>query len=257
MNKLVRLELKKAIVRKGVLITWGVVLFLVCMIAGGTTVSDSYSSVFQKIYLVSPLMGILMFMIFSEAYIMEYKYRTDDSIKTTKKQKEVVIAKSIANTIAASLICISILAAMMIRAASAVDFQGLDTPIKEIWFLENSGSNITVLEMAGIQSLTFIIGSFLFAQIGLFLSSTSKSAVKPFLLGGIVMGIPFLGNIYGVSQVFPLKFLLYTPLYGMFSSQLIRYGAPTSAYVFDGIFSITIGYLFYRFTIRSFTRRRG
>ena len=97
------------------------------------------------------------------------------------------------------------------------------------------------------------LGSFLFAQIGLFLSSISKSAIKPFLLGGLIIGIPLLANIYGISQFFSKKSLLFAPLNGMFSSQLIRYEAPISAYIFFIILSVIGGFLFYRLTLVSFT----
>ncbi len=43
-----------------------------------------------------------------------------------------------------------------------------------------------------IMIVTVIIGSFIFAQIGLYLSSISKSAVIPFIFGGLIMGIPYL-----------------------------------------------------------------
>lgn len=257
MGKILSLELKKIITKKRLLIMWVAVLFLVYQVTGGVTVSDNYSSIFQKIYLMAPLIGILMFMVFSESYIMEYRFNIDSVIKTTKSYKKVVLAKSIANTIIASLISISILLTMTIKALILVDFEGINIPIKEIWYFGNSGSNITILGMVMIMCLTFILGSFLFAQIGLFLSSTSKSAVKPFLLGGLIMGVPFLGNIYGISQIFSKKMLLFTPLYGMFSAQLIRYGAPISADVFFIVVSLAFGILFYRLTLMSFTKSRN
>lgn len=257
MGKILILEIKKIMAKKILLIMWAVVLFLVYHISGEATVNDSYSSVFQKIYLMSPLIGILIFMVFSESYIMEYKSNMDYLIKTTKKYKEIVLVKSMANTVVASFISISILITMMIKATISVDFQGINIPIKEIWFFGNSGSNVTVLGMAMMMCLTFILGSFLFAQIGLFLSSTSKSAVKPFLLGGLIMGIPFLSNIYGISQFFSKELTLFTPLYGMFSSQLIRYGAPISAYIFFITFTVTVGFLFYRLTLVAFIKSRS
>lgn len=252
-GKILILELKKILRKKKILIMWAVLIFLMYKVAGATSISDSYSSIFQKIYLMAPLIGILIFMVFSESYIIEYNFKMDYLIKTTKNYKNVVIAKSIANTIVASLISISALMTMTIKVIILVGFKGMNLHIKEIWYFGNSGSNMTILGMIMTMCLTFILGSFLFAQIGLFLSSISKSAIKPFLLGGLIIGIPLLANIYGISQFFSKKSLLFAPLNGMFSSQLIRYEALISAYIFFIILSVIGGFLFYRLTLVSFT----
>ena len=257
MRKILNLEIKKILTDKKLLIMWGVVLFFGYQVIGGVTIDDTYSSIFQKIYLISPLIGILIFMVFSGSYVIEYSFKMDYLIKTTKSYKKVVLAKSIANTLIASLISISILLIMTIKALISVDFQGINTPINKIWYFGNSNTNITILGMIMIVCFTFILGSFLFAQIGLFLSSISRYAIKPFLLGGLIMGIPFLSGIYGISQFFPKKILLFTPLNGMFSSELIRYGAPISVYIFFIIFSLTVGFLLYRLTLSSFIKSRS
>lgn len=257
MGKILSLELKKIITKKKLLIMWTISLFFVYQIIGEGNISDAYSDVFNKIYFVAPLVGILIFMVFSESYVMEYSFKMDYLIKTTKSYKKVVLAKSIANTIIASLISVSMLLVMITKTFITLYFEGINTPINEIWYFGNSGSNMTVLSMTIIMCLTFILGSFLFAQIGLFLSSISKSAIKPFLLGGLIMGIPFLGNIYGISQFFSKKALLFTPLYGMFSAQLIRYRAPISAYIFFIVLSLGAGFLFYKLTLKSFIKSKN
>lgn len=253
MGKILILELKKILTKKKLLIMWAILVFFMYKVAGATSISDSYSSIFLKIYLLAPLIGILMFMVFSESYIMEYNSKMDYLIKTTKNYKNVVIAKSIANTIVTSLISISVLVAMTIKVLILVNFKGINLPIKEIWYFGNSGSNITILGMIMIMCLTFILGNFLFAQIGLFLSSISRTATKPFLLGGLIMIIPLFGNVFGISHFLSKKSLLFAPLNGMFSSELIRYGAPISAYIFFIILSVVAGFLFYRLTLASFT----
>ena len=57
---------------------------------------------------------------------------------------------------------------MVGRAIVVFKFDGLDLPLKSLWYFGNSGSDITIGQMLIIVSLTVILGSFLFAAIGIF-----------------------------------------------------------------------------------------
>lgn len=252
MINIVNAEFKKLMKKKGVMVFWVFSLFLAYISVKNFGISDSYGDLFSKFYGLAPLMGILMFSLFSGSYILEYSSNMDSIVKSTKNGKsKLVLAKSIAYGLAASLINLSILVVMSFKIIIGNNFSGLHMSIKNIWYFGNSGSNLTVLQMLMIMTLTVILGSFLFAQLGLWLSSISQKAVGPFFIGGLVMGVPYIAGGF-ISQ----KILGFTPLFGMYSSELIRYGvSPIAFVVFIGI-SILGSYLLYRLTSIGFLQER-
>ncbi|OSB10480.1 ABC transporter permease [Paraclostridium bifermentans] len=252
MTNIVNAEFKKIMKKKGLMIFWAFSLFLGYISVRNFGISDSYGDLFSKFYGLAPLMGILMFSLFSGSYVLEYSSNMDAIVKSTKNGKsKLVLAKSIVYGIAASLINLSILAVMSFKIIAGTHFNGLHMSIKNIWYFGNSGSDLTVLQMLMIMTLTVILGSFLFAQLGLWLSSISQKAVGPFFIGGLVMGIPYIATHF-VSQ----KILGFTPLFGMYSSEIIRYGLPPVAFVvFIGI-SILGSYVLYRLTSIGFLQER-
>lgn len=252
MTNIVNAEFKKIMKKKGLMVFWAFSLFLGYISVRNFGISDSYGDLFSKFYGLAPLMGILMFSLFSGSYVLEYSSNMDSIVKSTKNGKsKLVLAKSIAYGIAASLINLSILAVMSFKIIAGTHFNGLHMSIKSIWYFGNSGSNLTVLQMLMIMTLTVILGSFLFSQLGLWLSSISKKAVGPFFIGGLVMGIPYIASGF-ISQ----KILGFTPLFGMYSSEIIRYGVSPIAFVVFIAISIIGSYILYRLTSIGFLQER-
>lgn len=252
MTNIVNAEFKKIMKKKGLMVFWAFSLFLGYISVRNFGISDSYGDLFSKFYGLAPLMGILMFSLFSGSYVLEYSSNMDSIVKSTKNGKsKLVLAKSIAYGIAASLINLSILAVMSFKIIEGTHFNGLHMSIKNIWYFGNSGSNLTVLQMLMIMTLTVILGSFLFAQLGLWLSSISQKAVGPFFIGGLVMGIPYIASGF-ISQ----KILGFTPLFGMYSSEIIRYGVSPIAFIVFIAISIIGSYILYRLTSIGFLQER-
>lgn len=252
MTNIVNAEFKKIMKKKGLMVFWAFSLFLGYISVRNFGISDSYGDLFSKFYGLAPLMGILMFSLFSGSYVLEYSSNMDSIVKSTKNGKsKLVLAKSIAYGIAASLINLSILAVMSFKIIAGTHFNGLHMNIKNIWYFGNSGSNLTVLQMLMIMTLTVILGSFLFAQLGLWLSSISQKAVGPFFIGGLVMGIPYIASGF-ISQ----KILGFTPLFGMYSSEIIRHGVSPIAFVVFIAISIIGSYILYRLTSIGFLQER-
>lgn len=257
MFSIVRLELKKILGKKSVLLMWAFTILLGQACIRTFTLTETYADIFNKFYGLAPLMGIVMFMIFSGSYVNEYSSNMDNLIKSTKNgTKYLVIAKSIANGIAASLINTSLLLSMAFKAFSGHNFKGLDTPLKNLWYFGNSGSNITVIQMIIILTITIILGSFLFAQVGLFLSSLSQKAVMPFFVGGILMGAPYFSNMYGISNFINKKLIGFTPLWGMYSVELIRYKVPSAAFITFPIMCVLGSVILSKLTLNSFTKEK-
>ncbi|WP_195945738.1 hypothetical protein [Paraclostridium bifermentans] len=266
MTNIVNAEFKKLMKKKGLIIFWVFSLFLAYTCVHSSGLSDGYGDLFSKFYGLAPLMGILMFSLFSGSFILEYESNMDSIIKSTKNGKsKLVLGKSIAYGIAASLLNLSILGVMSFKVLFANNFGGLHMSIKNIWYFGNSGSDLTVLQMLMIMTLTIILGSFLFANVGLWLSSISQKAVGPFFIGGLIMGIPYIAlitrNLYSVfsggTNLDKLeKIVGFTPLFGMYSSEIIRYGvSPIAFVVFIGI-SILGSYALYRLTNKAFLTER-
>lgn len=228
MFSLIKWEIRKNL-RLGVLIIWALGLALgFHTVFTNFGIDEAYSALFSKYYLViAPITGLAMFTMFSGSFVIEYSSNVDGLIKSSKNGKnQLVLAKFIANGICTSIINLSILMLMVGKAISAFKFDGLNLPLKSLWYFGNSGSNITILQMLLIVSLTVILGSFLFASIGLYLSSLSKKAAMPFIFGGLIMGIPYFITFLGKKELI-VSFMLN----GMYSQQLIRYAAPVGYWV--------------------------
>lgn len=224
MFSLIKWEIKKNL-RPGVIITWALGLILgFDMVFTNFGVNDAYADLFSKYYGIAPIMGLIMFTMFSGSFVREYNSNLDGLIKSSKNGKnQLVLAKFIANGISASIINLSIFMLMLGKIMSVFKFEGLNLPLKSLWYFGNSGSNITILQMLLIVSLTVILGSFLFASIGLYLSSISKRATLPFILGGLTMGIPYFIVFRGYKEV-----VFSILVNGMYSQQIVRYGLPAS-----------------------------
>lgn len=252
MTNIINAEFKKIMKKKGLIVFWVFSLLLGYVSVRNFGLSDSYGDLFSKFYGLAPLMGILMFSLFSGSYILEYSSNMDSIIKSTKNGKsKLVLGKSIAYGIAASLINLSMLAVMSLKIIVGNNFQGLHMNITNIWYFGNSGSSLTVLQMLMIMSLTLVLGSFLFAQLGLWLSSISQKAVGPFFIGGLVMGVPYISGAF-ISQ----KTLGFTPLFGMYSSEIIRYGVSNIAFLVFICISVIGSYVLYKLTSIGFLQER-
>ncbi|MDO7205135.1 hypothetical protein Q5M85_14350 [Paraclostridium bifermentans] len=119
------------------MIFWAFSLFLGYISVRNFGLSDSYGDLFSKFYGLAPLMGILMFSLFSGSYVLEYSSNMDSIVKSTKNGKnKLVLAKSIAYGVAASLINLSILAVMSFKIILGNNFSGLHMSIKIFGILE-------------------------------------------------------------------------------------------------------------------------
>ncbi|RUT56224.1 hypothetical protein C1148_19425 [Clostridium botulinum] len=224
MGRIIKFEMKKMLLRLGVIIPWILVAMLstILLNTAGNDVVEIYSSVFDKSYGIAPLIGLLTFTIVSGSYTKEYDNNMVGLINSTENGKRNIVK---AKAIAVSIVNLSIVLIIYLSALRKTGGKGLEIPLKSLWYFGNSGSNIKVYQMMIIMIVTVIIGSFIFAQIGLYLSSISKSAVIPFIFGGLIMGIPYLLEGFLVRAGNRGSFLPYTPLWGMYSSQIVRHKA--------------------------------
>lgn len=253
MFNLIKWEIKKNL-RPGVFIIWA--LGLVLGFKGIFTnfgINEAYSALFSKYYLLTaPFMGLAMFSMFSGSFVREYNSNVDGLIKASKNGKNnLVLAKFIANGITASIISLSIFMVMLGRIMATYKFEGLDLPLKSLWYFGNSGSNITILQMILILILTVILGSFVFAAIGLYLSSISKRATLPFILGGLTMGIPYFIVFMGKKEV-----VFSILVNGMYSQQIVRYGLPISYWIAFIAISLILIVGLYNLTKKVFLKER-
>ncbi|WP_434303691.1 hypothetical protein [Clostridium botulinum] len=228
MGRIIKFEMKKMLLRLGVIIPWILVAMLSTILLGtaGNDVVEIYASVFDKSYGIAPLIGLLTFTIVSGSYTKEYDNNMVGLINSTENGKRnIVKAKAIAAGISTSIVNLSIILIIYLSALRKTGGKGLDLPLKSLWYFEKSGSNIKVYQMMILMILTIIVGSFIFAQIGLYLSSISKSAAIPFIFGGLIMGIPYLLEGFLVRAGNNGSILPYTPLWAMYSCQIVRYKA--------------------------------
>lgn len=250
MFSLIKWEIKKSL-RPGVLATWAFGLLLGWVtIRTDFSIQDVYADVFYKYKGLAPIMGLIMFTMFSGSFVLEYSSNVDGLIKASKNgKKQLVLSKFIANGISASIINLSIFMLMAGKALLAFKFKGLDLPLKSIWYFGNSGSNITILQMMLIVSITVILGSFLFSAIGLYLSVISKKATLPFIFGGLIMGVPYL-----LEPRISKEIVVNMPLNGMYSQQLIRYDAPISSWILFVSLAVVSNIVFYNLTKKRFLK---
>ncbi|QEK11829.1 hypothetical protein FQB35_05300 [Crassaminicella thermophila] len=254
MGTLIRLEFRKMLFRKRIFILWIGVLFLSFVSIRAFSIEETYADIFSKGYGLVPLMGFMMFMIFSGAYTLEYSSNMAGLIKTTKNGKrKIVLTKSVAAGISASLVNLSIFLTVCLSALIKHKFAGLDLPLKSLWYFGNSGSDATVLQMILIMIITIIMGSFFFAQLGLFISAISKTAAVPFIFGGLIMGLPYVLEGF-LKHIGLVKYLAFTPLWGMMSCQLIRYKVPAIVPIILILLYTTGLMLLPKFTLKAFTK---
>lgn len=230
MFSLINSELRKILYKKRVLIVWALEMLLGSVLirfdsSHPNYIMENYASLFDKTYGMAPFIGLLMFMVISSIYSIEYNSNMTGLINSSKNgKKKVVIAKAIAGSIATSLTTLSMYFIMVFSAISHSEFKGLDLPLKSLWYFGNSGSTITVLQMIIILAITIILGCIFFTQVTLYLSSISNNAIIPFIVGGLFMGLPWIVVNFLPESI--QKFAGITPLWGMFSCQLIRYKSP-------------------------------
>jgi hypothetical protein len=250
MGTLIKLELRKLLLKKSILITWAASLLLGMLLIHNGTVRDIYADVFFKSYGYTPIMGLLMFMILSGSYTLEYNSNMNELINTTKNGKrKLMIAKGIGAGLATSIVNTSIIMAIYLDGLRKADFKGLDMPLKTLWYFKGINSNLNVLQMMLILIITVIIASFFFSQLGLFLSSISKTASIAFIFGGLIMGLPYI-----VAPFLPSKFIVMTPLWGMMSSQLIKYQVSAGIMVMQAVIFLAGCLIFPKLTYAAFTK---
>ena len=128
--------------------------------------------------------------------------------------------------------------------------------LKSLWYFGNSGSEIPIGQMLIIVSLTVVLGSFLFAAIGIYLSSLCKNAVIPFIFGGLSMGIQYLMGYYIIDWIYTFKrnILVNLPVNGMYSQQLIRYAAPFSSWIIFIVIALVVPVVLYNLTKKRFLK---
>ena len=250
MLSVIKAEIKKNF-KSGVIVVWILGLMISYISVGIFKLPETYADLFYKYFGLAPIMGLIMFMMFSGSFILEYTSNMEGLIKATENgKKQLVISKFIASGISASIVNLSILYTIAFKAFSAFKFENLDMPLKELWYFGNSGSNITVIQMIFIMTLTIIIGSFFLAAIGLFLSSVSKNAIIPFLLGGGFMAYSYFLEGRGLAK--PSIFNI--PIFGMYSSLLVRYNFPLSSWLLFIIMSIIGTGILYELSKRNFLK---
>lgn len=250
MGTLIKLEYRKILFKKSILITWAASLLLGMLLVHNGTVSDIYADVFFKSYGFTPIMGLVMFMILSGSYTLEYNSNMNELINSTQNgKKNLVIAKGIGAGIATAIVNTSIIITIYLDGLRKANFKGLDMPLKELWYFKGINSNLNVLQMMLILIITVILASFFFAQLGLFLSSISKSASIPFIFGGLVMGLPYI-----IEPFLPSKLIVMTPLWGMMSSQLIKYQVGVGIVVIQGVILLLGCLIFPQLTYAKFTK---
>ncbi|AOR23584.1 ABC transporter permease [Clostridium taeniosporum] len=255
MINLVKAELRKILGKKSILVLWALLLGFGFILIRNFDVLETYADIFYKIEGSLPLIGLIMFIAISGNYTKEYESNMADLINTTKNGKKyITIAKAIASGIALSLINLSFTLFVGLRAFKLEEFKNLDTPIKNLWYFGNSGSEITVLQMYIIVVLSVIVGSFLFAQIGLTLSSTFKSAVIPFILGGAIMAVPFLIQAWVPKSI--LNIIALTPNWVMMSQLMVRYQIPCTYRILAVIISIVLIILLPLVAYKNFTNSK-
>ncbi|WP_315080847.1 ABC transporter permease [uncultured Clostridium sp.] len=255
MINLIKAELRKILGKKSILVLWALLLGFGFILIRDFEMLETYADIFYKIEGSIPLIGLVMFIAISGNYTKEYESNMVGLINTTKNGKKyITIAKAIAAGISLSLINVSFTLLVGLRGFALEGFKNLDTSIKNLWYFENSGSEITVLQMYIIVILSITVGSFLFAQIGLTLSSAFKSAAIPFILGGAVMGIPFF--IQGFASKSLLNFISLTPNWVMMSQLMVRYQIPVMYRVLAVVISIALIILLPLMAYKNFTNSK-
>ncbi|MGO1044060.1 ABC transporter permease [Clostridioides difficile] len=252
MLNLVKAEIIKVLKSKSVWMFWIFLLLFGFVLIRKFNVFDTYADIFYKIEGSIPLIGLIMFIITSGNYTKEYDSNMTGLINTTKNgKKSVVVSKIIANGLILSMINISFVLLVGIRGFSFFGFENLNEPIKSLWYFSNSNLNLTVIQMYLIIIVSVTFGSFIFAQIGLALSSIFKSAVIPFILGGLIMAIPYF--ITGFIPNNAIKFVSITPNWIMMSQQIVKYNVPNFLIGLSILISMILIIILTKITYKNFT----
>lgn len=250
MGTLIKLELRKLLLKKSVLITWAASLLLGMLLIHNGTITDVYADVFFKSYGYTPIMGLVMFMILSGSYTLEYNSNMNELINTTKNgKKKLVIAKGIGAGIATSIVNTSMVITIYLDGLKKANFEGLDMPLKDLWYFKGINSNLNILQMMLILIITVILASYFFSLLGLYLSSISKSASISFIFGGLIMGLP-----YVLEPFLSNKLIAMTPLWGMMSSQLVKYQVSARIMVIQAVIFLLGCLIFPKLTYAEFTK---
>ena len=244
MFDLIKAEIKKNF-KLGFIITWVLCVLFSTLTVRVFSLEDSYADVFSKFMGLIPLLGLLMFMLFSKAFVLEYNSNMDGLIKATKNgKKRLVEAKFIAAGISAAIVNLSMFYAMIIKIFSALNFAKMNMPINKLWCFEGVTSNITVMQLMILMTITLIFGSFFMAAVGLCLSSISSNAIVPFLVGGVIMAVPYMLALRG-TVVKPSIINLH--LFGMYSSYMVDANASLimwGTYFISTVVEIAVFYIF-------------
>ncbi|WP_321825887.1 ABC transporter permease [Clostridium butyricum] len=255
MINLVKAELRKILCKKSILVLWALILGFGFILIRDFEMLETYADIFYKIEGSLPLIGLVTFITISGNYTREYESNMVGLINTTKNGKKyITIAKAVAAGISIALINVSFALLVGIKGFMFENFNGLDIPIKNLWYFGNSGSEITVLQMYLIMLASIILGSFLFAQIGLTLSSAFKSAAIPFILGGMIMAIPFLAQ--GWMSKSMLNLIALAPNWLMMSQLMVRYQIPILYRRLSVVISIVLIILLPLIAYKNFTNSK-
>ncbi|MEQ3340608.1 ABC transporter permease [Clostridium butyricum] len=255
MINLVKAELRKILCKKSILVLWVLTLGFGFILIRDFEMLETYADIFYKIEGSLPLIGLVTFITISGNYTREYESNMVGLINTTKNGKKyITIAKAVAAGISIALINVSFALLVGLKGFIFQNFKGLDIPIKNLWYFGNSGSEITVLQMYLIMLASIILGSFLFAQIGLTLSSAFKSAAIPFILGGMIMAIPFL--VQGWVSKSMLNLIALAPNWLMMSQLMVRYQIPILYRGLSVVISIVLIILLPLIAYKNFTNSK-
>ena len=256
MGGLVAAEVKKIVFSKKVMGIWLASLLLSYVSIRAFGVEDMYADVFSKAYGLMPLMGLIIFASTCDSYVRENVSNVSSIINSSKNGREkIVAAKGIAAGITCSALCVSIFGTMFFTAASKVGFEGMDLPVRSLWYFGNSGSAITVMQMVLITGASIAAGAFFFAQLGLLFSSAGKGAALPFIGGGLVMGLPYLMEGF-LRCAGKAQYRAFTPTWGMMGCQFTRHGISMKWEIANVIAMMAAVALFQRLTVINFVKEK-
>lgn len=148
MARLIKAELKKTLFKKSILIVWIISLLLGILLIHNGTVNEVYADAFYKSYGYTPIMGLIMFMILSGSYTMEYDSNMKDLINSTRNgKKNLVMTKAIGGAMAAAIVNITIIMAIFLDGIRKGGVEGLRLPLKDLWYFRATNSSLNVIQM--------------------------------------------------------------------------------------------------------------
>lgn len=254
MTTLVIMEIKKMMFKKRIALMLALSMYLAFISIHDFSASESYADVFSKVYGLSPLVGMIMFTMVSSSYVMEKRSGMDELIKAgSLGRKKIAAAKSIAGGISCSLASLLVFASCLISGLLKTGFSHMEMPVSSLWYFAKSDSSLTVIQMIAISATGIVVGSFFFAQLGLFLSSSFRNSAPAFLLGGLAMGSSYMAEGFARSAGVA-KYLGLTPLWLMMNMQLVRYKVPFAVFMTGTLLSGAFGILMYRTSKKNFLK---